>query len=73
VTMALHLIRTVRQLYPALFEWRASFDRLIGDASVRHQIEQGETVANIVQTWTAAQHPFKAQRPTYLLYPSCEA
>jgi uncharacterized protein YbbC (DUF1343 family) len=73
VTMALHLIRTLRQLYPAQFEWRASFDRLIGDASVRHQIEQGETVANIVQTWTAAQHPFKAQRPTYLLYPSCEA
>ncbi len=69
VTMALHLIRTIRQMYPDHLAWNANaFDRLAGDASVRLKIEQGETVANIVQTWTAAQHRFNAQRHQYLLY-----
>lgn len=69
VTLALHLLRTIRQMYPDHVVWNANaFDRLIGDASVRLKIEQGETIGNIVQTWTVAQHRFNAQRHKYLLY-----
>ncbi len=69
VTMALHLLSTLRQMYPTQFEWRVEhFDRLMGDVSVHGKIERGASVQTIVDSWTSAQKQFSQQREKYLLY-----
>jgi uncharacterized protein YbbC (DUF1343 family) len=76
VTVAVHLLRAVRQLYPDHFEWRPpgqpgdSFpiDRLSGSDSLRRQIEAGMPVPEIVASWEPGLEAFSAQRQPYLLY-----
>ncbi len=69
VTLALHLIRTLRQMHPAQFEWRAEhFDRLIGEMGAREKIERGVPTQTIVDAWASAQKEFDQQRAKYRLY-----
>lgn len=69
LTMTLHLLSTLRQIYPRQFEWRADgFDRLLGDASVREKIDQGASISRIMDSWTPAQVQFNQKRDKYLLY-----
>ncbi len=69
LTLTLHLLSTLRHMYPRQFEWRADgFNRLIGDASVREKIDQGVSVSRIMDSWTSAQVQFNQKRDKYLLY-----
>jgi uncharacterized protein YbbC (DUF1343 family) len=69
VTVGLHLIATLKALYPTNFAWRLPhFDRLLGTDRVRQQLEAGLPVAEIVAGWAPTQAAFETQRQQVLLY-----
>lgn len=75
VTTGLHLIATLKRLYPQDFAWRAPdrsgryfFDQLSGDRTVRQKLDAGVPVPAIVQSWQEALDAFLARRARYLLY-----
>jgi uncharacterized protein YbbC (DUF1343 family) len=66
---ALHIIKTIRDLYPARFEFHADyFDKIMGTDRVRLALERGDSVASIVESFQAGLAEFEALRRTYLLY-----
>ncbi|MBN1964554.1 MAG: DUF1343 domain-containing protein [Anaerolineae bacterium] len=76
----LGFLAAIRALYPAEFAWLPPhqtdvepgavhhFDRLIGSAQVRQQIEAGAGVDEITAGWGAACAAFEALRAPFLLY-----
>jgi uncharacterized protein YbbC (DUF1343 family) len=69
VTMTLHLLRTLKQMYPTQFEFRDQhFDRIQGDASVKVKIKESASVESIMSEWKPAQDAFRIKRNKYLLY-----
>lgn len=65
----LGVIQTIRELYPAAFEWNVShFDRLIGGAAVRQAIDAGEMLDAITAGWGSACRAFAQLRREFLLY-----
>ena len=69
VVMGLHLIRTIREMYPEDFAWRADhFDVLIGNTTTREQLESGVPVETITAAWASEQAAFSARSRTYQLY-----
>lgn len=76
VTVGLHLVSTVRALYPERFAWRPAnegegqllFDLLVGNDQVRRQLEAGTSVETIVASWEAERADFELCREEYLLY-----
>ena len=71
----LHIVKTVYDLYPDDFEFRAEdskgisfFDSLIGNGWVRDDIEAGKSVKQIKQKWDRDLKGFLKVRSKYLLY-----
>jgi uncharacterized protein YbbC (DUF1343 family) len=66
---ALHIIRTVRGMYPGRFEFHKDyFDKIMGTAKVREALESGTTVETIVAGLKAGLDAFRTIRRPYLLY-----
>jgi uncharacterized protein YbbC (DUF1343 family) len=69
VTAGLHLVDTVRRLYPTDFAWReAHFDRLLGSDQIRLQLEANIPVVEIMAGWADDRAAFEAQRQQVMLY-----
>jgi uncharacterized protein YbbC (DUF1343 family) len=76
VEVALHLIVTIRSLWPDEFAWLSAswegtashFDLLIGTDRVRRQLEDGISVAAIAAEWQADLDRFRQRRLPYLGY-----
>jgi uncharacterized protein YbbC (DUF1343 family) len=69
VTLGLHLISVLRDMYPGEFTWRVShFDQLIGSDQVRLALERGEPVEQVAQSWSETLAEFEQRRVPYLLY-----
>jgi uncharacterized protein YbbC (DUF1343 family) len=68
VNTGLHLIATLKSLYPELLEFRPHFDRLLGTDTVRKQLEAGDSVESIVASWAPELERFCQLREKYLLY-----
>lgn len=69
VTVGLHLIATLKALYPDQFAWRLPhFDRLMGTDRARQQLEAGLPVPDIVASWAPDLETFETQRYKVLLY-----
>lgn len=69
LTLGLHLLAALRDLYPDQFTWRAShFDRLVGSDEVRHALERAKPVEQIVQGWEETLAEFDQRRQAHLLY-----
>jgi uncharacterized protein YbbC (DUF1343 family) len=69
VTMGLYLVRTLREMYPGQFSWRAEhFDSLIGNATTREQLEGGVRVDAIMEAWESEQAAFRSRSHAYWLY-----
>jgi uncharacterized protein YbbC (DUF1343 family) len=69
VTVGLHLIATLKGLYPDQFAWRLPhFDRLMGTDQVRRQLDAGTPVQDIVAGWLPDLETFAPQRQKVLLY-----
>ncbi len=77
VTVAAHLIQTLKRLYPQEFDWRPPWepdgvfpiDRLSGSDRLRKQIDAGVPAAEIVAGWSAELQTFSVCRDRFLLYP----
>ncbi|KMM36859.1 exo-beta-N-acetylmuramidase NamZ family protein [Guptibacillus hwajinpoensis] len=75
VTTGLSLVKTIHDLYPEDFEFRAEnsagvsfFDLLVGNGWIRDAIEDGETVEEMEQKWQGDLREFNEVRENYLLY-----
>lgn len=78
VIAGIALIKTIRDLYPASFEWqtppyeyvydRLPFDVIAGTNRLREQIEGGAPVEEIAASWQAGEKEFANLRQRYLLY-----
>ena len=69
VTVVLHLLAAVNALHPETITFQAlHFDRLIGTDSVRHALNSGVPVDEIVGDWVPVQTTFLRQRAEVLMY-----
>lgn len=75
VIAGLHIVKTIHDLYPEDFEFRAEnsagvsfFDNLIGNGWVREAIESGQSVEEMQERWQEDLNEFKKVREEYLLY-----
>lgn len=75
VPLGLHLIKSLHDLFPNEFQFRAPgpsgksfFDLLLGTSKVRQAIEAGASVPEIILSWQPALSEFVAKRQPYLLY-----
>jgi len=66
---ALHVIKTIRGLYPDKFEFHKDyFDKIMGTARVREALERGEAIPAIVESFKDGLAEFEKLRRPYLLY-----
>src|SRR5699024_12758228 len=75
VVTGLHIVKTLHDLYPEDFEFRAEdsegvsfFDNLIGNGWIRGAIEDGDSVESMVSEWQDELQAFKDVRRDYLIY-----
>jgi uncharacterized protein YbbC (DUF1343 family) len=72
----LSVLRELRIAYEEEFQWQPPyqedskhhFDLLIGNDTVRQQLDQGVSVADIMSEWLPSLEQFSRQRLAYLLY-----
>ena len=66
---ALHIVRTIREMYPDKFQFHNEyFDKVIGTATIRNQLEKAMSVAEIVKGYEPGLKAFAREREPYLLY-----
>lgn len=74
VETGLHIVATIRELYPDDFEFRETwsgdsfFDNLIGNGETRQSMIEGTPVDEIVNNWQGDLDEFKELREGYILY-----
>lgn len=72
------IIKAARQLYPDKFAWKQPpyeyvhdllpIDVITGDSQLREQIDSGESLSKIEESWRKGLENFMQQRERYLLY-----
>lgn len=66
---ALHIIKTVRRLYPKFFQFHKTyFDTIMGKAEIREMIEQNGGIEEIEAGFQGEHDKFIKKREPYLLY-----
>ncbi|WP_232310381.1 exo-beta-N-acetylmuramidase NamZ family protein [Mesobacillus selenatarsenatis] len=75
IVTGLHIVKTIHDMYPENFQFRAEdsrgisfFDLLTGNGWIREEIEAGTSVEDIQNMWEAELNEFKQVREKYLLY-----
>lgn len=78
VITGIAIVSTIRRLYPDHFEWKQPpyeyvsdklpFDVINGSSRLREQIEEGNPVAEIEESWSEGLLEFDERRGEYLLY-----
>ena len=68
VSLGLHIIAAMRALHLSHFEWNAHFDRLMGAACVREDLEAGRAPDDLIADWATVEAAFAHTRANYLLY-----
>lgn len=75
IVTGLHIVKTIHDMYPEDFEFRAEdsrgisfFDLLTGNGWIREEIEAGTSVEDIQAMWEAELNEFKQVREKYLIY-----
>jgi uncharacterized protein YbbC (DUF1343 family) len=71
----LYIVKTIHDMYPNDFQFRAPnaagisfFDNLVGNGSIRTDIEAGKSVEEMKAAWQAGLDQFNEVREKYLLY-----
>jgi uncharacterized protein YbbC (DUF1343 family) len=65
----LHIIRTVREMYPHQFEFHPEyFDKIVGSSSIRQAIEKDVEIYEIVRNYSPKVEEFGKFKKKYLLY-----
>ncbi len=66
---ALHVLKTIKEMYPRNFEFHADyFDKIAGTSKIRRAMESGAKVEEIVRTYEAGLRAFDYERRPFLLY-----
>jgi uncharacterized protein YbbC (DUF1343 family) len=69
VRTGIHIIRAIKTLWPAKFEWRQnSIDRLSGTDKLRLALDRGDTPEAFLNAQAAALKDYDTVRRKYLLY-----
>ncbi len=75
VETGLHIVKTIHDMYPEDFQFRAEnsagisfFDNLIGNSWIRKGIEEGRSVEDLVSQWQGELSEFNEVRRQYLIY-----
>ncbi|WP_059103019.1 exo-beta-N-acetylmuramidase NamZ family protein [Shouchella shacheensis] len=75
VSAGLHMVKTIQDMYPEDFEFRAEdsegisfFDNLVGNGWIREAIEAGTSAEEIEERWQEDVAEFENLREDYLLY-----
>lgn len=75
VETGLHIVKTIHDMYPEDFQFRAEnsagisfFDNLIGNSWIRKGIEEGRSVEDLVSQWQGDLSEFNEVRRQYLIY-----
>ena len=69
VETSLHIVKTVRDLYPDKFQFHSDyFDKVMGTSKLRLDLESGRPVQDIVTGWQGELRRFAEARRPYLLY-----
>ncbi|WP_067727051.1 exo-beta-N-acetylmuramidase NamZ family protein [Oceanobacillus damuensis] len=75
VETGLHIVKTLHDMYPEDFEFRAEnsagisfFDNLIGNGWIREAIENGDSVKDMEKEWKDELKAFETVRKDYLIY-----
>lgn len=68
VRVALRVLETIRKNHASQFEWRESFDRLMGTDAVRKAMDQGTPVEQITASWKPSLAAWESSRKKFLLY-----
>jgi uncharacterized protein YbbC (DUF1343 family) len=69
VLMGLHLVATIRRMYPAQFAWKGQhFDLLMGDPTVRARMEAGESPDQMVASWSTGTRLYHTNARKVMLY-----
>ena len=75
IETGLHIVKTMHDLYPDDFQFREEdskgisfFDLLIGNGSIREDIEAGKSVKSMKAKWEKDLKEFKKVRKQYLMY-----
>jgi beta-N-acetylhexosaminidase len=75
VETGLHIVKTIHDMYPEDFQFRAEnsagisfFDNLIGNSWIRKGIEEGRSVEDLVSQWQGDLSEFNKVRKQYLIY-----
>ncbi|XXM70556.1 exo-beta-N-acetylmuramidase NamZ family protein [Lysinibacillus sphaericus] len=75
VETGLHIVKTIHDMYPEDFQFRAEnsagisfFDNLIGNGWIREGIEEGRSVDEMIAQWQPELKEFNKVRKQYLLY-----
>ncbi|MCM3619070.1 DUF1343 domain-containing protein [Sutcliffiella horikoshii] len=75
VETGLHIVKTIHDMYPDDFQFRAEnsagisfFDNLIGNSWIRKGIEEGRSVEDLVSQWQGDLSEFNKVRKQYLIY-----
>ena len=66
---ALHIIKTVKDLYPDKFRFHQEyFDKIMGTSRIREALQRGEDIQNIIESYDQALKDFSEMRKSYLIY-----
>ncbi|WP_010647720.1 exo-beta-N-acetylmuramidase NamZ domain-containing protein [Oceanobacillus massiliensis] len=75
VETGLHIVKTLHDMYPEDFEFRAEssdgisfFDNLIGNGWIREAIENGDSIKSMEKKWKKELKEFNKIRKEYLIY-----
>jgi len=65
----LHIISTIRNMYPHSFRFHAGyFDKIMGTAGIRRAIKKGKKIKEIIEGYKSQLGKFAKLREAYLLY-----
>ncbi|MEJ7655359.1 MAG: DUF1343 domain-containing protein [Chloroflexia bacterium] len=73
VELGVHVLHSIKSLYPQAFEWRTGDERyfvdlLYGDDSLRTGVDAGESAEELVDGWATSNAEFTKWRRSSLLY-----
>lgn len=68
VETGLHIVKTIKDLYPEQVQLTPFFDNLIGNGWIRPAIENGMTVEEMESRWQKDLKEFEKVRKKYLMY-----
>ncbi len=66
--MGIHIVATLRRLFPEHCRWQPHFDVLSASSAPRERLDAGDHPAQVCRDWEEGEAEFRYRRREYLLY-----